>query len=486
MKLNPYIYSQRLIRKSELKTFDKINSFETMQKAAKKCFEYIIKNNESKKTLIICGPGNNGGDGILIAKHFFDRKKNVSIYAPLQTGKTEDSKKALLLLNSKKIIKEKINIDEYDLIIDCLFGVGLNRSIPDKLNNFILELNNAKAKIISIDIPSGVYTDTGQIDSIAVNADVTLTFHRLKPGLLLLPGKEHIGKIKILNIQLINLDDETKTYLLTPPKIKKNKNTDHKYLRGTSYVIAGNQLIGAAKLATLAASQSSLRSGAGVSKIFIKKSNEHFFKPHILEEMIITYENNDHLIDIIQNTKITSLIYGCGINISQNNRDLLNLLLNQKINIVLDASAFALMKKNKNSFIDKLRKRVDITILTPHTGEFKSFFDYTNNKIKDCIKASKQTNSIILYKGNDTVITSPSGKAYINYLTSPSLATAGSGDVLAGIIGGLLAQHYSGIEAVKLACYIHSQCGIQLNHGLIASDLIKKIPSVIKNLIRNN
>ena len=121
--------------------------------------------------------------------------------------------------------------------------------------------------------------------------------------------------------------------------------------------------------------------------------------------------------------------------------------------------------------------------MTPHKGEFERIFINTNDKIKDCKKAAKQTNSIILYKGSDTVIVTPSGKVYINHLSSPDLATAGSGDILAGLIGGLLAQEYEAVEATKLACYIHSQCGINLGRGLIASDLIMEIPNVVKKFL---
>ena len=140
------------------------------------------------------------------------------------------------------------------------------------------------------------------------------------------------------------------------------------------------------------------------------------------------------------------------------------------------------MKLTFGHGFDALSKRGATTILTPHKGEFEKVFENTNDKINDCINAAKQTNSIILYKGSDTVIGTPSGKAYLNYPSSPYLATAGSGDVLAGLIGGLLAQKYKGVEATKLACYIHSQCGIRLGQGLIASDLIKEIPKVLINI----
>ena len=482
MKTNPHIYLHYLIQKSELKTFEKINSFKIMQKVAKKSFDYIVENIQFKKILIICGPGNNGGDGILIAKYFNDIKSNIEIFAPLLLGKTKDSKRALETLQNNNLIKQKVNIEAYDLIIDCLFGLGFNRSFSHELYSLINTINKANNTIISIDMPSGVYTDTGAITSIAIKANITLTLHRLKPGLLLLPGKEYVGKIEILNIQLKNLDNETSIHVLTPPLLKEIKIFDHKYTRGTTYIIAGKNLIGASKLATLAASQSSLRSGAGVSKIFVCQGDENYFKPHILEEMIITYKDSNNLIDIIKNTNITSLIYGCGVEIKKINREILYFLLQQSFGLVLDASAFSLINEDKEEFIELLFNRKAETILTPHKGEFEKIFSYKNDKITNCLEASKKTNSIFLFKGNDTVISTPDGTIYISSKSSPFLATAGSGDVLAGMIGGFLAQQYTGIEATRLACYIHSECGIRLKHGLIASDLINEIPNVLKSL----
>ena len=371
MKTNSHIYSLQLIKKSELKTFKTIDSFKIMQSAAKASFDYIIQNFQFQKILIICGPGNNGGDGILIAKYFNDIKKNVSIFAPIQLGKSKDSNRALKELQNNNLIKEKINIDEYDLIIDSLFGVGFNRSLSKELYYFITKINNSKTNIISIDMPSGIYTDSGAIGSIAIKANTTLTFHRLKPGLLLLPGKKYSGNIEILDIDLVDLDKETKLHILTPPLLKKTRVTDHKYDRGTTFIIAGRKLIGASKLAALAASQASLRVGAGVSKVFVYENDVSFFKPHILEEMIIPYKNTNHLIDIIKKTNISSLVYGCGIDIVQSNKEILHFLLQQSFGIVLDASAFSLIKDEKEIFFKLLFNRKEITILTPHKGEFE-------------------------------------------------------------------------------------------------------------------
>ena len=193
MNLNPCVYSQRLMQKAEMETFKKKDSFRVMQKAAETCFNFIIDSVTNKKILVICGPGNNGGDGILIAKYLHDKQKNVSLYAPLRMAKTEDSQKALALLNSSTLIKQNVNFEDYDIIIDSVFGVGLNRPVAEELQILFRDVNDSPARVIAIDMPSGVRTDTGQVDQVAIKADITLTFHRLKPGHLLLPGKE-IGR----------------------------------------------------------------------------------------------------------------------------------------------------------------------------------------------------------------------------------------------------------------------------------------------------
>ena len=126
------------------------------------------------------------------------------------------------------------------------------------------------------------------------------------------------------------------------------------------------------------------------------------------------------------------------------------------------------------------------TVLTPHKGEFEKIFSTSENKLNDCLNAAKKTNSIILYKGNDTIIASPESNIYINNIGSPNLATSGSGDVLSGIIGGLLSQDYSILDATKLGCYIHSECGNRLGRGLIASDLIAEIPNILKEMMISN
>ena len=158
-------------------------------------------------------------------------------------------------------------------------------------------------------------------------------------------------------------------------------------------------------------------------------------------------------------------------------------MLKQNIDLILDAVVFSLFQKDKKEFFSILNQRINNTIMTPHAGEFKRIFNTSNNKVNDCLDAAIESNSIIVYKGNDTVIGSPKGQIYINTESSPFLATAGSGDVLAGLIGGLLSQEIDALSSARLGCYIHSRCGINLGPGLTAGDLVKEIPNVIKKII---
>lgn len=478
-----FIYSQALVSKAEKKTFEKIDSFKVMQRAAKACYLFILKNLNIRKILVLCGPGNNGGDGVLIAHHLIKQNFSVDICYPLGFPKTKDSKKALDLLSEKKKIKENVSFEDYSLIIDAVFGTGFNKELKSNAVSLFDKINKSRAKIVSIDMPSGVFTDNGQMNQVAVKANITLALHRFKPGQWLLPGKEFCGKNVLLDIGLSNIDNECFLKLNYPLKPPVPSMDDHKYSRGCCVIVAGENLIGASKLAYFSTSQSALRAGSGLCKLLVSKKNVQFFKSYILEEMLLTYDNSKDFISVIENQECNSIIFGCGIDNTLANKQILTFLLNKQINLVLDATFFSLFQENINEFFSLLNKRKKNTVMTPHAGEFKRIFKVTNNKVHDCLKAAKESNAIVVYKGNDTVIGSPDSQCYINAESSPYLATAGSGDVLAGLIGGFLSQEINALDAARLGCYIHSQCGIHLGPGLTANDVVKEIPNVIKKMI---
>ena len=468
MVKNQYIYNSSLIYQAEQKTFKTIKSFQVMKKAANACYNYITKNFKFKRILILSGPGNNGGDGIVLAYFFLINNITVDINFPFGNPKTKDSKKALRLILDKNIIKKNFKFNDYDLVIDAIYGIGFKKKISKKNIIFFNKINKLKCKIISIDIPSGVLSDSGQIYNTAIKAHTTLSLQWFKVGQLLLPGKEYCGKNILLNIGLKNINKNCfvkVNNLIKPPSPSSN---DHKFSRGVCFIISGENLIGASKLAYFAASQSALRSGAGLCKLLVNEKNINFFKANVLEEMLVIYKNKKDLFSIIENQNCNAAIFGCGIENTLENRKILNFLLQSKLNLVLDATFFSILKNDKSNFIRLLNYRSKKTVLTPHFGEFKRIFNVSNNKLNDCINAAKDSNSIVVYKGSDTVIGSPTGHAFINLYSSPYLATAGSGDVLTGLIGGFLSQNISAINSARLGCFIHSQCGINLGAGLIS------------------
>jgi len=483
---NSKIYNQDLITKAEKKTFKKKDSFSVMQIAAKACSNYILSNFKPKRVLILCGPGNNGGDGILIAKDLLKKKCHVSILAPLGFGKSKDSAEALTKLNNNELFTTKIDYRDFDFFIDALFGFNFNKKLSENLKKIIYNINLQKFTKISIDVPSGVYCDNGQIDDIAIQADITLTFHRLKPAHVLLPGKKFSNKIEILEIGLTNIDSETNIKIIDKPSIYPPKMNDHKYNRGELFIIASNEMIGATKLASLAASQIAFKSGTGIVKIFVKNNQKNLYKTHALEELLIIYSKLNEIENILYSKKNPTVLFGCGLEINEENSNLLKLLLKMKVKLVLDASSFSIIENDLKNFMHLLSTRTGITILTPHLGEFKKIFTISNNKIEDTRKAAFKTNSIVLFKGNDTVISSPKGKTFINYFSSPYLATAGSGDILSGIIASFLSQNYDPIIATTIACYIHSQSAIEINKPLSAKDLIDVLPSIIQKYFKIN
>ena len=375
------------------------------------------------------------------------------------------------------------HLNNYALIIDAVFGTGFNRKLKPITASLFNKINKSKAKVISIDMPSGVFTDNGQINQVAVKANITLSLHRFKTGQWLLPGKEYCGKNVLLDIGLSNIDNECFLKLNYPFKPPIPSMDDHKFSRGTCIVVVGENLIGAGKLAYLSASQSALRAGSGICKILVNEKNMQFFKSYILEEMLLTYKDKKDFISVIDSQNCNSLIYGCGIDNTKANKEMLTFLLNKQINLILDATIFSLFQADIKEFLFLLNQRSKKTVMTPHAGEFKKIFKTTNNKVHDCLIASKASKAVVVYKGNDTVIGSPDGQCYINTESSPYLATAGSGDVLAGLIGGFLSQEIQALDAARLGCYVHSKCGINLGPGLTASDLVRDIPNVIKKIM---
>ena len=451
------ILTIKQIIQSENNFFEKKPSKDLMRIAVEKLFNEISKEKLKKKILIISGPGNNGNDG----SNFFNlfRKNFKQI-------------KLVKLYEKNNILDLGILIENSDIIIDCIFGIGLKRKINGIYKETIKKINRSNSEIYSFDLPSGINADSGLIEGIAVKATETFAIGFYKPCHFLLPGKEYCGNLKLVDIGLKTSNKRLPKIvnISNQPEFKKTKNEGlaiHKYKKG-SVLVFGGKMAGASRLAALSAR----KVGAGLSRICIEKKNLDFYsgiEPGTIVELFSK-----------SNKKCSSLIIGPGLGLKFKKKKIIENIEND-IPTIFDADIFGIFAKNSSQLIKILNKRKN-SVLTPHNGEFKRFFKFKGtNKIELSLKAASISNSIIIYKGNDTVIASPNGKVWVNSNAKNSLATAGSGDILSGIIAGLISQGFDIEKASILAVWIHGKLSHNKNN-VIAEDFINDIPNVYNSL----
>ncbi len=443
----------------------KKNSFNKLiNLASSKIAQYVEKNFKNKQILFVCGPGNNGVDGKLA----FKKIKN-------------KSKLSLLELNKRKKFdnkKLKKLTDSSEIIFDCIFGVGLNREVLGSYKLAINLINDSKKKVISIDIPSGIDSDSGRIMGVCIKANKTLAMNFLKPCYFLLPSKEFAGEIELLDLGLDYPKKLAPNISLISRKIFENKIPKHglninKYDKG-NVLILGGSMSGASRLVAYSAR----KTGCGLSTIVLDEFNLKYYLKSEPGTIIKIFHKTDF-------DKKDVLVIGPGLGKDYNKNKVLEFIKCFTGPIILDADALSIFENFRNDLISLLKKKEKI-LLTPHIGEFKRLFDYSDqSKITSCIKASNLIQNYVLLKGNDTVISFPKNKVWINSLDKNNLATAGSGDLLCGIIAGLIAQKMDFSSAILASMWIQSRISISKNHVTV-EDFLDQIPIVINSLKNNN
>jgi NAD(P)H-hydrate epimerase len=424
---------------------------------------------------IIVGPGHNGGDALVIARELYLNGYKVLIYRPLPKLKELTANHAQYAANLGIEFYSEIDaLIDCDLIIDGLFGFGLERAITGKLAENIKILNQWKKNVISIDIPSGINTDTGEVLGVAVRANHTLCLGLWKQAFFQDSALEYLGKVERIDFGIPPqfawevLGKSPSIQKITPQIAKKflplpRTISTHKYQQGHLLLICGsNTYAGAAILAGLGARSS----GVGMLSIAIPKSLKPLIINKIPEALIIECEENDH--GAIK--KLPSLPYekyqaiACGCGLTHKPTSVIETILNVNIPLILDADGLNILAQINP--IEKLFRRNSPTILTPHLGEFKRLFPHFkeyNNSIEITQKAAKESQSIILLKGARTAIASPLGNRWLIGESTPALAKGGSGDVLTGLIGGFIAQSSSLDhleDIVATSAWLHQQGGI--------------------------
>lgn len=455
---------------------------------------------------VFCGSGNNGGDGFVVARHLIKRGRQVTAYIKKNLKDyTGDGAINLGILRKMggdivKLKRDFSNFSECDIVVDAIFGTGLDREVKGQYREIIEFINSLRCPRVAIDMPSGIDADNGNILGVSVNADITVTFVIPKIGLCLYPGAEYAGHIYIADISTPpQLEEDIPYELITPGKcrdiLKPRKGNSHKGTYGHLLVLAGSTgKSGAAYLTSLGAA----RAGTGLVTIGIPGAISDSMEQKTTE--VMTYPVDDYgkgifgpgsLDDIRKASEGKSVIAtGPGISTSGDTAEFLYTLLGEtSLPVVADADALTLIAGNR----DILKKTSHPAILTPHPGEMARLCDtgsadIQKNRTGYSLEFAKKYGVYIVLKGARTVIATPGGRLYINPSGNPGMASGGMGDVLTGVIAGFLCQGYSQEEACIIAVFLHGLAGDMIageygRFGYLASEVANILPGAATRLL---
>lgn len=448
----------------------------------------------ANRTVVVAGPGNNGGDGFVAARVLAARGYDVEVLLLGDaTSLKGDAAIAAKMWNGPTAPAKPGALDGADIIVDALFGAGLDRRV-EGLARAMIEAMNARARaIIAVDLPSGINGTSGAVMGTAVNAVHTVTFFRKKPGHLLLPGRLHCGTVSVADIGIPAAAlgrIAPRTFENVPglwrEKFPVPRHDGHKYDRGHAVVVSGpSWSTGATRLAARAA----LRAGAGLVTIASPREALAVNAPASLAVMVRPVDGAAELEAFLADQRLNALAIGPGIGVNEATCELVLAALSGDRAVVLDADAITSFAKAPQRLAEALQGRQGkATILTPHEGEFSRYFGELDERTKVGSKldrarlAAKITGATILLKGPDTVVAASDGRASIAGNAPAFLATAGAGDVLTGIAAGLLAQSMPAFEAASAAVWLHGEAANVFGPGLISEDLSEMLPGVYRGL----
>ena len=449
------------------------------------------------RIVILCGPGNNGGDGYVAARLLAEAGASVEVAALCDPGELKgDAARAASAWTGPVGQGPDSALDGAALAIDALFGTGLRRDLDGKALQIVERLNGARVPVLSVDVPSGVDADTGEIRGVAVRATRTLALGARKPGHLLLPGREAAGWVDVADIGLPTgavAASGAKTYANAPAlwnaALPRPSAGGHKYDRGHAVVLSGGVAhTGAARLAARGA----LRAGAGLVTVVCAGRALAINAAHLTAIMLRTAEDADELSDLLSDERFNSLVLGPALGVGEGTRASVSAALEADRATVLDADALTSFAGAAGDLRGAIgAHRENAVVLTPHAGEFARLFSGSGEaaaigaesaRLIKARQAAAFMSAVVVLKGPDTVIAAPDGRAAINQNGSPYLATAGSGDVLCGLIAGLMAQGMPAFEAASAAVWMHADASTRFGPGLISEDLPDMMPAVLRDL----
>ena len=498
---------EMLLRAAEMQEADRravaggTPGLELMRSAGQRVAEAASAMVGTGRVLVLCGPGNNGGDGFVAAGSLQRAGCEVGVVALLAPSLMQgDAAIVAREWSGAVAAAAEIAVGEHDLIVDALFGTGLARDLDGPVADLVRRANEAGCPVLAVDIPSGIDSDTGGVRGVAVRATRTVALAARKPGHLLYPGREHCGRVEVAEIGIaaqllrqcgsglvVNGPD------LWTGALPRLGSSAHKYDRGHAVVLSGGPAhTGAARLAARGA----LRAGAGLVTLVTSARALAVNAAHLTAIMLKVADDPDELSDLLTDDRFNALALGPALGVGEATRGWVAAALEADRATVLDADALTSFSGDVDALAQHTRStREHPVILTPHEGELTRLFAGPGegseearalaalpSKLERARQAAAFTGAVVVVKGADTVIASPDGRAAINENGTPVLATAGSGDVLGGMAAGLLAQGMPGFEAAAAAVWMHAEAGARFGPGLIAEDLPEMLPPVLRAL----
>ncbi|MHB2165882.1 NAD(P)H-hydrate dehydratase [Alsobacter sp. R-9] len=469
-----------------------------MEKAGRSVADVVVRRFPAgSRVLVLCGPGNNGGDGFVAARVLVARGYRVALHLlGARDALKGDAGLAAAAWTGSVEPLSTADPGSADVVVDALFGAGLARKLDGEALAAVQRLNASGVPVVAVDVPSGVDGNSGQARGEAVRASETVTFFRLKPGHLLYPGRGLCGPVRVADI---GIRDEVLESIrprawrngpdLWRGALRPPREEGHKYGRGHALVLSGGlEGGGAARLAARAA----LRVGAGLVTVASPSDALPAHAAALDAVMVRRCDGAPGWADLLAaDPRRNAVVLGPAAGVGEETRSRVAAALAAGRHLVIDADAltsFAGEAAALASLVAPAAARGQSVVLTPHDGEFRNLFRGIaevldpDSKLERARAAARLTSAVVVLKGPDTVVAAPDGRAAINANGSPFLATAGSGDVLAGLVGGLLAQGLPAFDAACAGVWIHGAAGSALGAGLIAEDLPQAVPGVLREL----
>lgn len=465
-----------------------VSSTELMETAGAAVANAVIERYLPQPTVVLCGPGNNGGDGFVVARHLEASGWPVRVALLGERERLDgDALNAAALWGSAIEPASVDLLDGYPLVIDALFGTGLKRPLEGLARDLVSTINARDLACVAVDLPSGLEGDTGAVLGAAPRCELTVTFFRPKKAHVSLGGRTYCGDIRVAEIGVprgvlgkLGVKQWRNGPTLWRGALRRPALDDHKYRRGHVVICGGDSMTGAARLSALAVR----RIGAGLVTIAAAPKAAAIYRLAEPGNLVVDLPDISAFVELTTDARKSVFIVGPGAGTGTQTTDRLFAALAAGRSTVIDADALTVVADAPGRLFAAIRGP---TLLTPHEGEFARLFpDLAGvpGKLDRARQAARRSGATVLLKGADTTIATPDGRAIVSDNAPPTLATAGSGDVLAGMAGGLMAQGMTPFAAAAAACWLHGEAAQRFGVGLIAEDIAPLLPSVLAELWR--